>query len=138
AAATKSNVHNDISEFPAGYETKLGERGINLSGGQKQRVSLARALVRDAQVLILDDSLSAVDTHTEEQILGHLESAMKDHTTFLISHRISTVAKANEIIVLEDGEITQRGRHDRLITEPGLYGELYRRQLLEEEVEALG
>ncbi len=136
-ATTKADVHKDIAEFPKQYETMLGERGINLSGGQKQRLSLARALVRDARVMILDDSLSAVDTHTEEAILSSLKNVMQGRTTLLISHRISTVALADEIIVFEDGAITQRGAHDALTAQPGLYADLYRKQLLEEEVEAL-
>ncbi|MCB2155105.1 ABC transporter ATP-binding protein/permease [bacterium] len=138
AAATKADVHKDIVEFPDRYATLLGERGINLSGGQKQRLSMARALVRDASIMILDDSLSAVDTHTEEEILSELREIMKGRSTFLISHRISTVSMADEIIVLEDGRVTQRGTHEQLIAKPGLYAELHRRQLLEEEVEAIG
>lgn len=137
ALAKKAGVHDDIAGFPKGYETLLGERGINLSGGQKQRVSLARSLARDPAVLILDDSLSAVDTHTEERILGELRGAMRERTTLMISHRISTVAMCDEIIVLEDGAVTQRGTHAALTAQPGLYAELHRRQLLEEEVEAV-
>lgn len=136
-AARKADVHKDIAEFPKGYETLLGERGINLSGGQKQRLSIARSLVRDASILILDDCLSAVDTHTEEAILSSLRREMRDRTTFLISHRISTVALADEIIVIEDGRITQHGTHEQLVRQPGLYGELHRKQLLEEEVEGI-
>jgi ATP-binding cassette subfamily B multidrug efflux pump len=137
-AARLADVDKDIAEFPKGYDTMLGERGINLSGGQKQRVCMARAFVRDPDVLILDDTLSAVDTHTEDAILESLRGIMEGRTTVLISHRISTVALADEIIVLEDGTITARGRHEELLARPGLYADLYRKQLLEEEVEAAG
>jgi len=137
-AATKADVHKDIKDFPEKYGTELGERGINLSGGQKQRLSIARALVRNSPVLVLDDSLSAVDTHTEETILSSLRGEMDtDRTIFLISHRISTVAIADQVIVLEDGAISQRGSHEELVAAEGLYGELYQRQLLEEEVEGI-
>ena len=135
SVAHQASVHEDILETPHRYDTILGERGVNLSGGQKQRLALARALLRSADVLILDDTLSAVDTHTEEAILGELRSMMHGKTTFLISHRISTVAMSDEIIVLEDGAITQRGRHEELIVQPGLYADLHRKQLSEQAVE---
>lgn len=134
-AAQMSRVHEDISEFPGHYDTVLGERGVNVSGGQKQRISIARALLRDAEVLVLDDSLSAVDTHTEEAILGELKIIMAGKTTFLISHRISTVALADEIIILDHGKIVERGNHDQLIALDRLYAELYRKQLSEEELD---
>lgn len=134
-AGRRANVHGDIEDFPKKYDTVLGERGVNLSGGQKQRVSIARALLRKAPILVMDDALSAVDTHTEESILRDLGDVMHSHTTFLISHRISTVAMADEIIVLEHGRITQRGRHEDLVTQAGLYGELYRKQLSEDDIE---
>ncbi|MBI1291076.1 ATP-binding cassette domain-containing protein [bacterium] len=134
-AASRAQVHSSIIEFPKKYDTFLGERGVNLSGGQKQRVAIARAIAKDADVLVLDDSLSAVDTHTEEAILGELRQYMEGRTTFLISHRISTVSLADQIIVIEGGRITQHGTHDELIAQPGLYSELYKRQLSEQELE---
>jgi len=134
--AKRAQLHTAIADFPKGYDTILGERGVNLSGGQKQRLSIARALAKEADVLVLDDSLSAVDTHTEEAILGELREYMKGRTTFLISHRISTVAMADQIIVIEGGRITQRGTHAELIEQPGLYSELYKRQLSEQELES--
>jgi ATP-binding cassette subfamily B multidrug efflux pump len=134
-AAKMAHVDHDIMEFPKKYSTVLGERGVNLSGGQKQRVAIARAICRDADILILDDSLSAVDTHTEEAILGNLRGVMKDRTTFLISHRISTVSVADEIIVIERGRVTQRGTHEELVSVPGLYATLHRKQQAEAEIE---
>ncbi|MEO8376222.1 MAG: ABC transporter ATP-binding protein [Candidatus Sumerlaeota bacterium] len=136
-AARRAQVAADIELFPQKYQTVLGERGVNLSGGQKQRVSIARAIARDSRILVLDDSLSAVDTHTEEAILRDLRDIMKGRTTFLISHRISTVSLADEIIVLKEGCIAQRGTHEELVSSPGLYRELYRRQQTEAEIERL-
>jgi ATP-binding cassette subfamily B protein len=115
----------------------LGERGITLSGGQKQRTSLARALLRRPSILILDDALSAVDTVTEEEILTGLRSIMKGRTSILISHRISTVKDADQIVVLHDGRITERGSHDELVALGGIYADLHRKQQLEEELEHL-
>ena len=134
-AARVAQLHEQILEFPARYDTMLGERGINLSGGQKQRATLARALARDPLVLILDDALSAVDTHTEAAILADLRSAARGCTAFIISHRVSAVMHADQILVLEGGRIVQRGRHAELIAVEGTYARLLRRQLLEEGLE---
>jgi len=130
-SARKSVVHHNIDRFKSGYQTVLGERGITLSGGQKQRVSMARALIKDAPILLLDDSLSAVDTQTEEAILRNLSEIMQNKTTIIVSHRISAVRNANKIIVLEDGKIIQIGTHNQLINTKGYYKELYEKQLTE-------
>jgi ATP-binding cassette subfamily B multidrug efflux pump len=134
-AAEIAQLHDQILEFPKRYDTILGERGINLSGGQKQRATLARALARQPLVLILDDALSAVDTHTEAAILEDLRTAMKASTSFIISHRVSAVMHADQILVLEHGRIVERGRHAQLIAAGGTYARLLRRQLLEEDLE---
>ena len=126
----------DVRGFPDGYATRVGERGITLSGGQRQRASIARALLRDAPVLLLDDCLSSVDTHTEEFILRGLRGEMARRTTLIIAHRVSTVREADEIVVLDDGEVAERGRHDTLLARGGPYAELVRQQQLEEELEA--
>lgn len=136
-AAKIAQVYENIMEFPDKFETILGERGVTLSGGQKQRTSITRAIVKDPSILILDDSLSAVDTHTEEKILDGLDSIMKSRTTILIAHRISTVKNADEIIVLDEGEIIERGTHEELIAINGLYNDLYEKQLLEERIEKI-
>jgi len=134
-AAETASIASEIAGFPMGYATLVGERGITLSGGQKQRTALARALVRDPRVLILDDALSSVDTDTEERILGGLRELMKQRTTLLISHRVSTVRHADQIIVLRDGLIVEHGTHEELLAQRGYYEELYEKQLLEEELE---
>ena len=133
-AAKQAAVHENISGFEQGYQTLLGERGITLSGGQKQRVSIARALVKKPSLLILDDSLSAVDTRTEEQILRNLVSYIQNSTTLIIAHRISSIKQANQILVLDGGEIIESGNHAQLLSKKGYYYELYQKQLLEEEI----
>lgn len=135
-AATEAGIIEDILEFPEGFDTLVGERGITLSGGQKQRTAIARALIRRPKILILDDALSSVDTYTEENILAHLRRIMVGRTSLIVSHRVSTVKDANLIVVLEDGGIAERGTHDSLIALGGIYAELYEKQLLEEELAA--
>lgn len=135
-AAEIAGLTEDIRGFPNGFETLVGERGITLSGGQKQRTAIARAVVRQPKILILDDSLSAVDTYTEEKILAQLRGVMRDRTSIIISHRISTVRDADLICVLDEGRIIERGAHDDLIAAGGEYAALYERQLLEEELAA--
>lgn len=135
AAAEKAGLSGDIAGFPLGYETMLGERGITLSGGQKQRTAIARALLREPAVLILDDALSAVDTITEEKILHHLAEAIRGRTSLFVSHRVSTVKDCDIIFVLDRGEIKEQGTHAELIARGGYYAELHQKQLLEEELE---
>ena len=134
AAAEAANLAREIEGFPEGYDTMVGERGITLSGGQKQRTAIARALLRSPQILILDDALSSVDTHTEDKILNHLREIMRGRTTIFISHRVSTVRNADRIAVLHQGCIVELGTHDELIARNGYYTELYNKQLLEEEL----
>jgi ATP-binding cassette, subfamily B, multidrug efflux pump len=134
AAAIKAVVHDNIMLFNDGYETVLGERGITLSGGQKQRVSIARALIKNAPILLLDDCLSAVDTETEESILNNLLEYCKDKTTLIVSHRVSSAKNADEILILEDGKIIEKGTHNQLIALNGYYKELYVKQLSEKEI----
>jgi ATP-binding cassette subfamily B protein len=136
AAAAVARLDKDVEGFPKGYETMVGERGITLSGGQKQRTALARAIVLDPRVLILDDALSAVDTYTEEEILSRLRGVMRQRTSIIVAHRISTVRDADQIFVLDHGRVVERGRHADLVAGGGYYASLYRKQLLEEELQA--
>jgi ATP-binding cassette, subfamily B, multidrug efflux pump len=137
-AAGLARLDKDLRDFPNGYDTLVGERGITLSGGQKQRTSLARALVTDPRVLILDDALSAVDTYTEDEILHRLREVRRGRTCLIVSHRVSTVRDSDLIVVLDDGRIAERGTHDDLVKHGGLYAELHRRQLLEDELSSIG
>jgi len=133
-AADAADIATDIEGFPEGYDTMVGERGITLSGGQKQRTAIARALIRNPRILILDDALSSVDTHTEDKILNHLRDVMRGRTTIFISHRVSTVRNADRIAVLHGGRIVELGTHDELLALNGYYSDLYNKQLLEEEL----
>jgi len=137
AAAEMAGLSGDVAAFPQGLETVIGERGITLSGGQKQRTAIARALVRDPIILLLDDSLSAVDTQTEEKILRALREIRKGRTVLIVSHRVSSVKDADHIIVLDDGKLVERGTHESLLASDGYYADLYRRQTIEEELEEI-
>jgi ATP-binding cassette subfamily B multidrug efflux pump len=134
AAAQAANIGEDIESFPEQYKTMVGERGITLSGGQKQRTAIARAIIRNPRILVLDDALSSVDTQTEDKILNHLRTIMRGRTTIFISHRVSTVRNADRIAVLHGGRIVELGTHDELIARNGYYTDLYNKQLLEEEL----
>ncbi len=134
-AADVASLAAEIEEFPNKFETMVGERGLTLSGGQKQRAAIARAVIRDPKILILDDALSSVDTATEERILQHLESILRQRTTILISHRVSTVQHADQIVVVREGRIVERGTHPELLALGGYYADLHQKQLLEEELE---
>jgi ATP-binding cassette subfamily B protein len=134
SAARAANIEVEIEGFPDDYQTLVGERGITLSGGQKQRTAIARAIIRSPRILVLDDALSSVDTHTEDKILNQLRDLMVGRTTIFISHRVSTVRNADLIVVLHGGRIVERGTHDKLLTLNGYYANLYQKQLLEEEL----
>jgi ATP-binding cassette subfamily B protein len=133
-AAVDADLYQNIIDLPNGFETVLGERGITLSGGQKQRLSIARALIRDPKILILDDSLSAVDTKTENNILNNLKRIMMARTSIIISHRVSSAKLSDHILVLDDGRIVEMGNHESLMAENGIYKELYEKQLKAEEL----
>ncbi|HTG95547.1 MAG TPA: ATP-binding cassette domain-containing protein, partial [Pyrinomonadaceae bacterium] len=135
-AAEIAGLSEDVGGFPEHFDVLVGERGITLSGGQKQRTAIARAVLRQPKILILDDSLSSVDTYTEEKILGQLRGVMHDRTSLIVSHRISTVRDADVICVLDEGQIIEKGTHDELLALNGAYADLYERQLLEEELAA--
>jgi ATP-binding cassette subfamily B protein len=134
-AAEMADIHNQIVEFPDGYGSLLGEKGLNLSGGQKQRISIARAILRKPQILILDDAFSALDTETEDRILKNLTTFFPNRTVILVSHRVSTLQNCDQIVVLENGEIVEKGTHEELIEQGKLYSWIYQKQLLEAELE---
>ncbi len=132
--AKLAQLHKEVESFPKGYETMLGERGVNLSGGQKQRLSIARALVKKPPILIFDDALSAVDTKTEDRLLEGLKTQTSDRTTIIIAHRISTVRHADHIVVIDEGKIVESGTHDNLVINQGIYADMHKKQMLEEQI----
>jgi len=133
-AAKLSDVHDNIIEFTEGYNTVIGERGVTLSGGQRQPVAIARALIKNSPIMVLDDSVSAVDTKTEETILGNLKAVRNNKTTLIIAHRITTIKNADNIIIVDDGEIIDLGKHDELLTRCDFYKDMVERQKLEDEM----
>ena len=133
-ACKNACIHDNIIDFPNGYQTMVGERGVTLSGGQKQRTSIARALIKDSNLLILDDSLSAVDTDTEEQILNNLKNIRQNKTTIIIAHRISTIMNANHILVLDEGVLKEYGTFEELMKLNGIFKEMYDKQQLEKQL----
>jgi ATP-binding cassette subfamily B protein len=135
--AKYSDVHDNIIDFPSGYDTIVGERGVTLSGGQKQRVSIARALLKDPKILIMDDSFSAVDTKTEEMILSSLYKLRQGKTTIIIAHRISTIKQSDKIVVIEDGKLIAIGKHEELMESSPFYQQLVLQQQLEDEIEGV-
>ncbi|HLZ48854.1 MAG TPA: ATP-binding cassette domain-containing protein, partial [Candidatus Limnocylindria bacterium] len=134
-AGDVSQLNKDVEDFPARYDTMIGERGVTLSGGQKQRTAIARAVAKDPKIVILDDAMSAVDTYTESEILRRLRGVMRERTSIVVAHRISTVKDADEILVLDEGRVAERGTHRDLLERNGIYAQMYRRQLLEEELD---
>jgi ATP-binding cassette subfamily B protein len=133
ASAKAANIHDFISSLPKGYDTSVGERGVTLSGGEKQRVAIARALLMDPRILILDDSTSSVDTETEHLIQNALETLMRGRTTFVIAQRLSTVKRADKIVVLEEGKIVEQGTHEELLERRGIYAQIYEMQFRQQE-----
>jgi ATP-binding cassette subfamily B protein len=135
ASAKAANIHDFIASLPKGYDTEVGERGVTLSGGEKQRVAIARALLMDPRILVLDDSTSSVDTETEHLIQNALEKLMKNRTTFVIAQRLSTVKRADKIVILEEGEIVEQGTHEQLLEKGGIYAQIYEMQFRQQEEE---
>ncbi|MDP6040250.1 MAG: ATP-binding cassette domain-containing protein, partial [Candidatus Latescibacteria bacterium] len=136
-AMETSQLTEDLADFPNGLQTMVGERGVTLSGGQKQRTALARAVIRRPSILILDDAMASVDTHTEEEILTRLKAVMAERTTILIAHRISTVMHADQIVVLEDGNVAESGTHAELVAMGGIYADMFDRQQLRQELDEI-